>query len=90
MKRGQTAIVRSSIAGFPPTVEVGDDDRAVYVSFGSVTFLLSNRGRADVVIVRAEASDDRGNVVRVMSYGVSDVQNQYEFHVGSPAEEPAR
>ena len=76
MKPGKTTI-KSADAGFPPIVEVGDDDRAIWVSFGSVKFYLSNLSNPSVVIVRSQG----GNDVRIESFGVSDVQNQFEFHV---------
>ena len=79
MKPGTTTITPASIPGFPPTVNVGDNDRAVRVAFGSLTIYLSNLSDPTVVIVRAEGHDARGNTVPVETRGATDVRSQVEY-----------
>ena len=83
MKPGATTLARQA---HPPLVEVGNDDQAVLVSFGALTFHLSSRGDLGVVIVRAEGHDLQGCVLPVESRGASDVRNQFEFRVEVQAE----
>lgn len=82
MKPGKSTLTHNS-NGFPPVVEVGRDESAVRVSFGTMQFLLSTR-EAGVVIVRAEAYDVNGYAVPVESHGASDIRNQFEFRCPMP------
>lgn len=81
MKPGATTITPASIPGFPPTVTVGDNDRAVRVAFGQITIYLSNLSDPAVVIVRAEGHDAHGKPAPVETRGASDVRGQIEFRV---------
>lgn len=78
MKPGTTTITPPTLAGFPPTIHVGDNDRAVRVSFGAIQIFLSNQSHANVIIVRAEPGDEQ---VRIDTRGATDICNQIEFHV---------
>lgn len=81
MKPGATTITPASVPGFPPTVNVGDNDRAVRVAFGQITIYLSNLSDPAVVIVRAEGHDANGNAAPVETRGASDVRGQVEYRV---------
>lgn len=81
MKQGTTTITPPAIPGFPPTINVGNDDRAVRVSFGTLTIYLSNRSDPTTVIVRAEAHDQHGRSIPVESRGATDIRNQVEFRI---------
>ena len=83
MKPGKTTLTEGR-KGFLPVVEVGRDDSAVRVSFGTMQFVLSSH-EAGLVILRAEAYDVNGHSVPVESHGASDVRNQFEFRVNLPA-----
>lgn len=85
MKPGTTTITPPTIAGFPATVHVGSNERAVRVSFGAITIYLSNRGDPGTVIVRAEAHDTHGRSLPVQSRGTTDVRNQVEYTVEAQA-----
>lgn len=83
MKPGATTITPATIPGFPPTVNVGDNDRAVRVQFGALTIYLSNMSDPAVVIVRAEGHDARGKAVPVETRGTADVRGQIECRVAA-------
>lgn len=80
MKQGRTTITHPD-GGFAPRVDVGNDDRAVWVSFGTLIFYLSNQGDVATVIVRAEAYDQHGRNIPVESRGATDIRNQVEFSI---------
>ena len=82
MKAGKTTLTEGR-KGFPPVVEVGRDDSAIRVSFGTMQFVLSCR-EAGLVIVRAEAYDQNGHMVPIDSHGASDIRNQFEFRCQIP------
>lgn len=85
MKLGITAIFPPAAPGRPPTVIVGEEDRAVNVQFGALTIRLICPGDPGAVIVRAEAHDLHGNSLPVESRGATDVKNQVEYRVEVPA-----
>lgn len=81
MKNGTTTIAERADKRFPPTVLVGNDDRIVRVSFGTMQIVLSNLGDANVIIARAEAYDQQHHPLPVSTRGSSDIKNQIEFHL---------
>ena len=81
MQPGKSTIQRPRIAGFPPTVMVGADDRNIWVNFGTVNILLANSGDGTTIVVRGEARDIRGNSLPLELRAATDVRNQVEYHL---------
>ncbi|CUS05383.2 protein of unknown function (plasmid) [Candidatus Promineifilum breve] len=85
MKNGKT-ILRENTNGFPPTVEVGGDDRAVHVSFGTIVISLSMAG-AYTIVATARARDQNDRALPMTARLATDARATVEFNL--PLEAPA-
>ncbi len=81
MKQGETILVKGR-HGTPPRVEVGNDDRMVWVSFGTISVLLNNIGNINVITVRTDARDENGRPLPVDVRLSTDVRGAVEFRIG--------
>lgn len=80
MKQGKT-VLHDSRPGLSPRVEVGTDDRAVWVSFGTYAIFLSNVGDITTVTARCEGYDSHGHPVPVEVHPFTDLRGAVEFRL---------
>lgn len=78
MKPGITTITKSQYG--LSTVEVGNDERAIHVSFGTLLITLSNIDDINTIMVRASAHDYHGKSIPV-EMSANTVLNQVAFTV---------
>lgn len=84
MKPGKTILKENHDPRFPPTVQVGADDRRVYVDFGSITITLAAQGDGSTVIIRGDTNLTTDYTAPLLRLHIAtDVKNTVEFTIES-------